>query len=120
MGLTAHYGHVYLDRRRIGQMALRGSTPAKMAKAINERKPFVFGSVSSFVLKKGIVPTTGILPSFLSDQLMAAIDTNEQTYVVYSFQTPIGWTTEDGWFVPEITYSASTTNHQNVLRNIVL
>lgn len=38
--------------------------------------------------------------------------------VLYSYQTPIAWKFdgEKDWFIPEIYYSVTTTNHQNVAR----
>ena len=39
---------------------------------------------------------------------------NDIDYIVYSYSTPIAWHTNDGlWFVPGITYSATTSRHQS-------
>lgn len=42
-------------------------------------------------------------------------------YVVYSYSTPIGWHIPgEGWHVPEVTYSATTSSrHQPILRSAV-
>lgn len=38
-------------------------------------------------------------------------------FTVFSYRTPIGWLTGDGtWFVPEVHYSATTSQHQSKLR----
>lgn len=44
----------------------------------------------------------------------------EADYIVYSFQTPIGWHIEGhGWVVPEVSYSQRTNRHQSILRSAV-
>lgn len=38
-------------------------------------------------------------------------------YVVFSYETPIAWfTVEDGWVVPAVKYSRTTSRHQGVVR----
>lgn len=41
-------------------------------------------------------------------------------YTIMSYDTPIAWLTEDGWTVPEVTYSPTTTQHQGVMRVYLL
>lgn len=37
--------------------------------------------------------------------------------VVYSYSTPIAWVTEDGEIIcPDLRYSVTTSNHQNLAR----
>lgn len=36
-------------------------------------------------------------------------------YVVYSYDTPIGWCNQSGWTVPTTYYSVTTSKHQNAL-----
>jgi hypothetical protein len=38
------------------------------------------------------------------------------TYVVYSYGTPIAWVTDGEWVVPDERYSATTSNHQGLVR----
>lgn len=38
------------------------------------------------------------------------------TYVVYSYQTPIAWVSDDMWTVPRVRYSNSTAKHQGIVR----
>lgn len=33
-------------------------------------------------------------------------------YVVYSYSTPIAWHTPEGWVMPDVKYSPTTTTHQ--------
>jgi hypothetical protein len=120
MGITSHYGHVYLDRRRIGQMALHGTTPAKMAKAINTYTPFKIGNVSAKRWITGEWPSMGRLPMEYINRLNSDNEDHD-VYVVYSYATPIGWVKLDGndnWVIPDTKYSPTTTNHQSTLRSI--
>lgn len=42
-------------------------------------------------------------------------------YVVFSYATPIAWfTAADGWVVPDVKYSVTTSKHQGVVRRAVL
>lgn len=43
-------------------------------------------------------------------------DTNGPFYVVKSYETPIAWYHNDMWTVPDVKYSATTTNHQHTVR----
>lgn len=57
----------------------------------------------------------------LPDQWRAQLATAQPYRVLYSYDTPIAWwspNTEenDGWTVPDVFYSRTTTNHQNVAR----
>lgn len=50
-------------------------------------------------------------------------DRSNTDYVVYSYNTPIAWHIQgnvfDEWVVPEVSYSATTTQHQNKI-NVAL
>lgn len=56
------------------------------------------------------IPHPGRLDPEHYDSLSRAV------YVVYSYGTPIAWDTPDGWVVPKRKYSATTSNHQNIVR----
>ncbi len=59
----------------------------------------------------------GMLPRYEAECLERCIKRNGQVFVVWSYDTPIGWVWADGvWHVPDVKYSVTTTNHQNVLR----
>lgn len=68
----------------------------------------------------------GDLPSVESAKLRTALSDlagmarGAAVYVVYSYDTPIGWVTSDGdVYVPDVTYSPTTTNHQGIVaRNL--
>ena len=41
-------------------------------------------------------------------------------YTILSYDTPIAWLTEDGWTVPPVRYSNTTTQQQGVVRAWIL
>jgi hypothetical protein len=57
----------------------------------------------------------GMLPRVEADILERSIKRCGQVFVVWSYDTPIGWRDDMGWRVPDVKYSCTTTNHQNVL-----
>lgn len=65
----------------------------------------------------------GRLPSEYRDALESALRDNPSVYVVYSYGTPIAWTTlgkMTGRYVtviPPVKYSATTSKHQTYARN---
>ena len=58
---------------------------------------------------------TGSLPPDECDRLRQAI-AERPTYIVYSYNTPIGWLESDGWHIPDVRYSVTTSRHQSKLR----
>lgn len=44
---------------------------------------------------------------------------NQAGYVVYSFHTPIAWLVGNTWFVPNVTYSNSSTKHRNIMLDML-
>jgi hypothetical protein len=60
---------------------------------------------------------TGRLPDGWVDWLRGAKGVD---YIVYSYATPIAWHSEDGWTVPNVKYSMTTsTKHQPNVRSAV-
>lgn len=55
----------------------------------------------------------GILP----EKYRKSVD--KSGYVVYSYQTPIAWLTGNTWCIPNIRYSAASTQHRNVVLNVL-
>lgn len=37
-------------------------------------------------------------------------------FVIFSYNTPIAWMYDGEWQIPNVTYSATTTNHQGLVR----
>lgn len=58
---------------------------------------------------------TGSLPHDERDRLRQAI-AERPTYIVYSYNTPIGWIEADDWHIPDVRYSVTTSRHQSKLR----
>lgn len=76
-------------------------------RAIRNQEAF---SGSNFHGKKRL-QRTGRLPESLWPSVRNA------TYVVYSYDTPIGWFLDDEWVIPDVKYSVTTSRHQSALRN---
>lgn len=89
-----------------------------MQDSIDNLKPFKRGNISAERFNTGDYIHTGELPSFLQSQLNG-LNLDYTVYVVFSYKTPIGWIamgqTNATWFIPEVTYSISTTHHQHLL-----
>lgn len=43
---------------------------------------------------------------------------HRSTYAVYSYATPIAWLSGTAWFVPDVTYSSTTSRHQSFVRRL--
>jgi hypothetical protein len=67
-----------------------------------------------------LMPYAGRLPREYADKYneshRVARGYNENIYVVWSYATPIAWYTEsEGWVIPPVKYSPTTTKHQGNL-----
>lgn len=58
----------------------------------------------------GPVRSIGMLPQ---EYRPSAADAD---YVVYSWDTPIAWHTQNGWHMPDVRYSVSTSKQQSRIR----
>lgn len=99
-------------------MATAFHTRTIIANHVRRHEEFRKGNISAERYEAGNLPRTGQLPSFIADQLKAVIRENN-TYVVFSYNTPIGWVILDGndnWFIPNVKYSTTTTHHQHLLK----
>lgn len=103
-------------------MALRGAGKQAISNGMGELVKFTQGNVSGAPVHDYSTPSMGRLPNFLVDQLRAGIASGSVDYIVWSYWTPIAWhhqATHDEpgrWFVPDVKYSVTTTQHQNVVR----
>jgi len=98
-------------------MGLQQSTRNKIDKHLFWHEEFKQGNISAKRFTTQDYIQNGQLPDFLADQLKAA-NYDNALYVVYSYQTPIGWiklTSDAEWFIPAVKYSNTTTHHQSVL-----
>ena len=96
-------------------MGLQQTTRNKIDKHVNGHEGFKLGNISASVYGEGKYAPKGRLPDYIADQLNA----RNSVYVVYSYQTPIGWCNYNAinanWFIRSVRYSNSTTHHQHVL-----
>jgi hypothetical protein len=88
-------------------MAMARNNQVKVVNCISAAKPFRQAS-----MKGG--PDTGL--GRLPEEWRRKFYGDAPTYVVYSYQTPIGWRTAEGeWVIPGVRYSATTRLHQRLV-----
>jgi hypothetical protein len=90
-------------------MALHGKTTLrKLQQAVDNRTPFRAGNISGrWEIDAGSVPV-GRLPAEYHP-----VHPSGPLFVIYSYQTPVAWYRDGEWTVPDVKYSASTSNHQS-------
>lgn len=88
-----------------------------MAPYIKSREAFkTHGAMKAVEIPPGYgYPTLGKLPAEYKHSAERA------AYIVYSYQTPIAWWSEsDGWTVPLVKYSVTTSVHQGKVRTALI
>jgi hypothetical protein len=92
-----------------------------MQNAVDECKPFERGNLSAKYVEARTLDSSGRMPADYAERLKMDNNLNA-VFVVYSYQTPIGWCVIDNqtqnpleWVIPDVTYSVSTTHHQSLL-----
>ena len=50
---------------------------------------------------------------------IALLNSDHPTYIVYSYATPIAWYGINGWNLPSIKYSPTTSKHQSIVRRAI-
>lgn len=90
---------------------------------IAARRPFNAGNMRGGYQASGSLPWSTHLPADLrarfADDAQAAAKRGAELYVVWSYDTPIGWAADDGEtlpVVPRTRYSMSTGRHQHITR----
>jgi len=97
-------------------MALR-SNRAIITKLISRHEEFKIATMRAERLERGSYTSFGQLPQNWRSTYTRDVS-DKDVYVVYSYQTPIGWVKLDGeneWTIPDVNYSVTTTHHQHVL-----
>ena len=62
----------------------------------------------------------GLMDGEVRDRWYADVASEQITYVVFSYATPIAWHRKDtGWTVPSQKYSATTSRHQSIVQMAV-
>lgn len=86
----------------------------ELLEVLEAREPFKTGGALS---GSNILTTMGQLPESHGVTLLNMRVEKGISYVVYSYDTPIAWRLRDGsWTVPDVSYSRTTTRHQNLVR----
>ena len=62
----------------------------------------------------------GMLPYPFNELLTRHLTAGHVTYVIQSYDTPVAWHLDDGdWIIPPVHYSTTTTQHVDVIREVV-
>jgi hypothetical protein len=86
-----------------------------IAKHLANREPFKTHGALRAMSGKWITAQLGRLPADWRNTVRARSHVID--YVIYSYQTPIGWRdTEAGWVIPAEHYSQTTSVHQGRIR----
>lgn len=98
-------------------MALRAKGKHAIQQFVDNGKLFDHGNISGRKFDSwGEVPLGRLKDKY--DTNYNEFWANRPVHVLYSYRTPIAWQFQGDrdWQVPEIYYSVTTTNHQNVAR----
>lgn len=69
------------------------------------------GALAGYSRETDRIASTGRLPHEYHESFYRS------TYRVYSYVTPIAWwSEEDGWTIPDVSYSVTTSRHQHKAR----
>lgn len=99
-------------------MGLSWMTQRTIRIYVKKREPFKLDNIWATWFLLDETPDFGRLSLNNINQLKSDISTQGAVYVVYSYETPIGWTRSADlldWYIPSDTYSNTTSHHQNVL-----
>lgn len=95
-------------------MAIRGPGKRTISRGMKNRENFRHGNVSGKWFDKLSDVPTGKLPIDTTSD-----DHRGEVFVIFSYRTPIAWTFAHAgteWTIPDVRYTVTTTNHQNVVR----
>lgn len=102
-------------------------TRAKLYKAIMSGQDFRTGEMKGVNYRVGPSWPLWIGDSQLSEEWTGVLIQDHPDFVVFSLATPIGWhvpaDSEDEserWVVPDVSYSATTSRHQNIVRTALI
>lgn len=94
-------------------MGTQWTTRQKIAINLKNRTNFRFGNISGEWWEYN--PPKGRLPEEWAMQLNSDVK-DKDVFVVFSYGTPIGWSFDQNWTIPDVSYSSTTTHHQSVLK----
>lgn len=96
----------------------KNNNRARIINAVKRSESFNLGNVAG---TKDAFAKAGRLPEDVREAYLAdmrnARQYGEKVYVVTSYGTPIGWSVDGYWSVPEAYYSSATSQHQNILKD---
>ncbi|WNM68807.1 hypothetical protein SEA_SOOS_77 [Gordonia phage Soos] len=82
--------------------------------ALEQIRPFDGGIIRGEMHPNGLRVSLGELPMQWATKLSAL---DGPLFVVFSYLTPIAWRTNAGIVIPPVKYSATTTRHQNIVKD---
>jgi hypothetical protein len=86
---------------------------------ITNRKQFTASALRGSSCK-GWVPEAGRLNAEEYAKLDQTVRYgSEWVYVVWSYDTPIAWFDEEGWYVVSQKFSVTTSKHQNLIKRAI-
>ena len=56
---------------------------------------------------------------YLDTLLIAELNKDEPSFIIYSYNTPIAWFGKVGWVIPSVKYSSTTSRHQSIVRRAI-
>lgn len=83
---------------------------------ISRHEGFKARSMSGATVEAGQHFNAGDLPHEYLRELRETLERDGSAYVVWSYSTPIAWTSESGTVVPPVRYSVTTSQHQSTAR----
>lgn len=92
----------------------RRVTHKNLGEAVVAKEPFVGPSSRGGALED-VGHGTGMLPSNFAEQMRS----ENPSYVIKSYQTPVAWHGEKGWTVPDVKYSSTTSRLQGTIRRSI-
>lgn len=95
-------------------MAMQTAGRKALENGIGNLRDFAHRSVKGRTYALGFIVPTGRLPQ---DQRAALVAIRRPVYVVFSYETPIAWHVigAEGWTIPKVTYSVTTSGHQGLI-----
>jgi len=93
----------------------KSTTNSGAGEYIFNRQPFKANSMAGIYFQEGKYLHTGRLQS----DVVALLKDHKPDFIVYSYGTPIAWHHANGWEIPAIRYSVTTSKHQGIVRRAV-
>ena len=86
---------------------------------ITNRIGFIGSNFFSIVQAPDHNPNDFRTYGYLDTLLIAELNKDEPSYIIYSYNTPIAWYGKVGWVIPSVKYSSTTSRHQSLVRRAI-